>query len=168
MQTRIATPDDAAAIAEIYNQGIEDGNATFEIRLRTVDDVKIWFDGFHPIVVVEASESLGAQIVAFASTSYYRQSRECYNGIAEFSVYVRRERRGEGAGRLALQALFREVEQAGIWKLVSRVFTENRASLALLKAAGFREVGIYEKHAKLRDAWKDVVIVEKLFPSNLK
>lgn len=157
MHARTATPADAVAIAEIYNQGIEDRIATFETRPRSAEDVRAWFDGVHPVVVVEE----GGQIVAFASTSTYRP-RECYAGIAEFSVYVLRAARGRGAGRLAMQALIEAAEAAGFWKLVSRVFTENVASLGLLRALGFRDVGIYEKHGQLDGVWRDVVIVERL------
>jgi phosphinothricin acetyltransferase len=164
MKARPATPADAAAIARIYNEGIEDRVATFETRLRTPDDILRWFDGIHPIVVVEAEDG---QVIAFASTSTYRP-RECYAGIAEFSVYVAREARGRGAGKLAMTALIEAAERAGFWKLVSRVFPENMASRALLKSLGFREVGVYEKHGKLDGVWRDVVIVERLIPSNLK
>lgn len=162
MQTRIATPHDAVAIAHIYNEGIEDRLATFETRLRSPEDVRAWFDGIHPIVVVEDSE----RVLGFAATSTYRM-RECYAGIAEFSVYVARVARGRGAGRLAMEALIREAERAGFWKLVSRVFPENVGSLGLLRSVGFREVGTYEKHGRLDGVWKDVVIVERLIPANL-
>jgi len=162
MRTRIGTREDAAAIAAIYNQGIEDRVATFETRARSPKDVRGWFDGIHPVVVVEED----GKIVAFASTSTYRP-RECYAGIAEFSVYVGRDARGRGAGRVAMEALIREAERAGFWKLLSRVFPENAASLRLLRSVGFREVGVYEKHGRLDGAWRDVVIVERLIPSNL-
>jgi L-amino acid N-acyltransferase YncA len=162
MRARIASPDDAGALAAIYNQGIEDRVATFETRPRSAEDVRAWFDGTHPIVVVEDD----GRIIAFASTSTYRP-RECYAGIAEFSVYVARDARRHGAGRVAMEALIRETERAGFWKLVSRVFTENTASLHLLRSIGFREVGTYEKHAKLDGTWRDVVIVERMIPANL-
>jgi L-amino acid N-acyltransferase YncA len=162
MHVRAATPDDAAALAEIYNQGIEDRVATFETRLRTPEEVRGWFDGQHPILVAQDERG----VLAFASTSSYR-SRECYAGIAEFSVYTRRDARRQGAGRLALQALIRAAEEAGFWKLVSRVLVENTASRALLSTFGFREVGLYEKHGKLDGVWRDVVIVERLLPANL-
>jgi len=138
--------------------------ATFETRLRTEDDVRAWFDGIHPGVVVEDE---GGEVIAFASTSSYRP-RECYAGVAECSVYVSREARGRGAGRLAVEALIEAAEGAGFWKLLSRIFPENSASLALTRSAGFREVGTYEKHGKLDGVWRDVVIVERLIPSNLK
>jgi phosphinothricin acetyltransferase len=74
--------------------------------------------------------------------------------------------RGQGLGRVAMLALIDAARDAGLWKLVSRVFVENRASRALLKSIGFREVGIYEKHAQLDGVWRDAVIVERLIPEN--
>ena len=163
LRTRTATPADAEAIARIYNEGIEDRVATFETRPRGADDIRGWFDGRHPIVIAED----GGQVLAFAATSTYRP-RDCYAGIAEFSVYVARNARGRGAGRAAMEALIAEAERAGFWKLVSRVFPQNTASLRLLKSVGFREVGRYEKHGKLDGVWLDAVIVERLLPANVR
>ncbi len=162
MRARAAVPADAEEIARIYNEGIEDGTATFETRPRTGEDVRKWFDGFHPITIVEDA----GRIVAFAATFSYRP-RDCYAGIAEASVYVERASRGLGAGRAAVEALIREAANAGFWKLVSRVFPENTASRALCRSLGFREVGLYEKHGRLNGAWRDVVIVERLITENL-
>ena len=66
-----------------------------------------------------------------------------------------------------MEALIEAAEEAGFWKLVSRVLVENGASRRLLLSLGFREVGVYEKHARLDGLWRDVVIVERLLPSNL-
>ena len=163
MRARPATTGDAHAIALIYNEGIADRTATFETRLRTTEDVRDWFDDKHPIVVVEEDGT----VTAFASTSSYR-NRACYAGIAEASVYVAWAWRGRGAGRMALAALIERAAQAGYWKLVSRVFPENHASRRLIQSLGFREVGTYEKHGKLDGNWRDVIIVERLIPANLK
>ena len=108
MQVRPATPNDTAAIASIYNQGIEDRVATFETLFRTAEDVRTWFDDVHPILVVEKD----SEIIAFASSST-NSARECYAGIAECSIYVKRDMRGHGAGRFALEALIRAAEDAG-------------------------------------------------------
>ena len=150
-------------MTQIYNEGIEDRVGTFETRPRSRDDVRAWFDGVHPIVVVEGN----GQVVAFASTSTYR-TRDCYAGIAEFSVYVSRAVRGQGAGRVAMDALIAAAAQAGFWKLVSRIFVENTASRSLMARVGFREVGIYEKHGKLDGVWRDAVIVERIIPENAR
>jgi L-amino acid N-acyltransferase YncA len=155
--SRLAQLPDAAAIARIYNEGIVDRVATFETDLRAVADVEAWFDGRHPIVVVERA----GQIVAFAATSTYRP-RACYRGIAEFGVYVARAERGQGLGRLAMERLIEASATAGFWKLVSRVFVDNAASRRLLAGVGFREVGIYRRHARLDGDWRDVIIVERM------
>jgi phosphinothricin acetyltransferase len=144
-------------MARIYNQGIADGTATFETRPRTASDIRAWFDGAHPLLVVEEAGT----VVAFAAAFPYRP-RACYAGIAEASVYVDRAFRGHGAGRMALESLIAAAAAAGFWKLVSRVFVENTASRRLVASLGFREVGIYQKHGQLDGAWRDVVIVEKL------
>jgi phosphinothricin acetyltransferase len=157
MHARQATPEDAADIARIYNQGIADRTATFETRPRTESDIRAWFDGAHPVLVVEEQ---GA-VVAFAATFAYRP-RACYAGIAETSVYVDRAFRRHGAGRMALEALIAAAAVAGFRKLVSRIFLENTASRRLVASLGFREVGIYEKHGQLDGVWRDVAIVEKL------
>jgi L-amino acid N-acyltransferase YncA len=162
MVVRPARLEDAEAIARIYNEGISDRVATFETRLRTADEVRPWLAGMHPVVVVE----LEGAVIAFAATSAYRL-RECYAGIAEASLYVTRSARGHGAGRKALTALIEAAAQAGYWKLVSRVFVENDASRTLCRKLGFREVGIYQKHARLDGEWRDVVIVERLISPNL-
>ena len=163
LTARTASPADAPSLARIYNQGIEDRLGTFETRPRTPDDLAAWFGGPHPVVVVEDRTG---EIVAFAATSPYR-ARDCYAGVAEFSVYVAREHRGRGAGRVAMEALIAAAAHAGFWKLVSRVFVENTPSRRLLHSVGFREVGTYHSHAKLDGVWRDVVIVERLLPENL-
>ena len=163
--TRPAREDDAAAIARIYNEGIEDRVATFETELRSADDRLQMIrnaGGRYPVVVATEAE----EVVGWAGASAYR-TRACYRGIGEFSVYVARWHRGRGVGRVLLAALIEEAEGLGLWKLVSRVFPENGASRALCRAMGFREVGVYEKHARLDGVWRDVVIVERLIEANL-
>jgi phosphinothricin acetyltransferase len=108
-------------------------------------------------VVVQSGDS----VIAWAGTSPY-STRPCYRGIGEFSVYTHRDHRGRGAGKLALVALIQSARDADLWKLVSRVFPENAASRRLCRSVGFREVGIYRRHARLDGVWRDVVIVERL------
>jgi L-amino acid N-acyltransferase YncA len=154
---RPARTTDADAVARIYNEGIEDRIATFETEPRTAQDIERWLEEDLPLVVVESD----GEVVAWAVAHRYRE-REAYAGVGEFSVYVARAARGRGFGRAAVQSLIDECERRGLWKLVSRVFPENEASLALCRSLGFREVGVYRRHAKLDGEWRDVVIVERL------
>jgi L-amino acid N-acyltransferase YncA len=157
MTIRAARPEDAAAIARIYNEGIEDRIATFETEPRAAEDVASWLDEDLPLIAAERD----GEIVAWAVAHRYRD-REAYAGVGEFSIYVSRDARGLGLGQATLQSLIEECERRGLWKLVSRVFPENEASLALCRSLGFREVGTYRRHGKLDGKWRDVVIVERL------
>ena len=156
----MANVEDASDIARIYNEGIADRLATFETEPRTALTVARGLrerGDRWPTVVVERD----GHVIAWASASEYRP-RQCYSGIAEFSVYVARDARGTGAGRAAMEALVAECEARGMWKLLSRVFPENEPSRRLLAKVGFREVGTYRRHAKLDGVWRDTVIVERL------
>ena len=157
---RVATVADAAAISRIYNQGIEERIATFETEPRSTAQVETQLaekGDRYPTVVVERQ----GEVLAWAGAGPYR-AREAYAGVAEHSVYTAREARGTGAGRAALEALIREYEARGFWKLVSRIFPENQASLVLHERAGFRVVGVYRRHGRLLGEWRDCVIVERL------
>ncbi|HEX5167203.1 MAG TPA: arsinothricin resistance N-acetyltransferase ArsN1 family A [Thermomicrobiales bacterium] len=161
---RPAREADAASIAEIYNQGILGRQATFETRLRTPDDILETLRagaGRFPYLVAE----IDGVVAGWASVSTYRP-RDCYAGIGEFSIYVHEDWRHAGVGRVLLPALIAAAEQAGFWKLLSRVFPENTGSLRLAAACGFREVGTYEKHGQLDGVWKDTVIIERLIAAN--
>ena len=158
LRTRAEPIADAAAIAEIYNQGIVDRIATFETEPRSAGQIAGWFTG-RQLVIVGETEETGP--VAFAASFPY-SDRACYSGIGEFSVYVRRDYRGRGAGRTVLAALIEAANAAGMHKLTSRVFPENAGSRALLKRLGFEEIGIHRRHGKLDGLWRDCVIVERL------
>jgi L-amino acid N-acyltransferase YncA len=157
LEIRPARADDAAAVAAIYNEGIEDRLATFETRPRTADEVSSWLSEELPFLVATA----GGEVVGFARVSPY-SDRCVYEGVGEHGVYVARSARGGGLGRRLLAALCDEAEQAGIYKLTSRVFTDNAASRAAHVAAGFHEVGVQRRHGRLDGRWKDCVLVERL------
>lgn len=161
---RPGTASDAATIADIYNQGIADRGATFETTPRTPADILRRLDETDRFPILVAGDA--GQVVGWASLSSYRP-RDCYAGIAEFSIYLDRAARGKGIGRMLLQALIEAAADRGYWKLLSRIFPHNAGSRALCRGCGFREVGLYEKHARLDGQWLDVVIVERLIDRNL-
>jgi L-amino acid N-acyltransferase YncA len=163
LRARPAARTDAATVTAIYNEGIEDRIGTFETEPRSTADIEAWFDHAKAFVVVVDGQD---EVVGYAVAHPY-VDRCCYAGIGEFSVYVGRSARGAGVGRVAMSALVDASREAGLWKLLSRVFPENRASLNLMAWSGFREIGVHEKHGKLDGVWRDCVIVERVIPENL-
>jgi len=158
VKIRAASRGDAEAVCAIYNDGIAGRQATFETRPRETQDVLAWFDAELPfLVAVDAGE----QIVGWARVSSY-SDRCVYEGVGEHGVYVHPDARGRGVGRELLEALATAAEDAGFYKLTSRVFTSNDASLAVHRAAGFFEVGVQPRHGRLDGEWKDCMLVERL------
>jgi phosphinothricin acetyltransferase len=158
MHVRPAAPDDAPAVAAIYNHGIAERQATFETRPRSAREVLAWLDEGRPFLVAANSDDT---LLGFARLSPY-SVRKAYDGIGEHGIYVDPAARGRGVGKRLLQELAYAAEHAGYHKLTSRVFTTNAASLALHRAAGFTEVGIQRRHGRLDGEWKDTVLVERL------
>ncbi|MBD0382065.1 N-acetyltransferase family protein [Paenibacillus sp. WST5] len=166
MQVRRAVSNDAATLAAIYNHSvINERNSTFETAPRTEEDRRQWIEGqgeHHPILVGE----MNGAVIGWASVSPYR-SRQCYQGVGEFSIYLHEDYRGKGFGKQLLVSLVEVCTKLGYWKLVSRIFDFNHASRKLCQSCGFREVGVYEKHGKLDGRWIDCVIVERVIQENL-
>jgi L-amino acid N-acyltransferase YncA len=154
LTVRAARHEDAAAWAEIYNQGIEERQATFETAPRSGADLMAQIER---TIVAERD----GQVIGWASIGPY-SSREAYAGVADFSIYVDQAARGGGVGRRLLTHLATFAEHQGYHKLTSKIFPENEASLALMRSCGFRDVGIHRRHARLDGDWRDVVVVERL------
>src|SRR4249919_582474 len=120
--TRPARHGDAAAIAAIYSQGIEDRIATFETEPRTAVDVEPWVEAMpgEPMLVAERD----GEVIGWARLLTY-SDRCCYEGVLEYTIYVRREARGAGAGGALLEALLAIAEDRGTWKVIGLLFTSN-------------------------------------------
>jgi L-amino acid N-acyltransferase YncA len=157
---RPARLDDAAAICDIYNQGIEDGDATLETRLRSAEEQRAWLasrDERHPVLIAER-EGL---VVGWGSLNTFNP-RPAYDFVSDFSVYVARASRGTGVGRELLEKLIETAREIGYHKMVLAAFDWNSAGIALYKRMGFRQVGVYREQGRLNDRWVDTVIMEKL------
>jgi L-amino acid N-acyltransferase YncA len=155
---RAARPQDAGAVAALYNAGIAERQATFETRPRAAAEIAAWFEPALPFLVAEDADG---RVVGFARVSRY-SDRCVYEGIGEHGVYVDAVTRGQGHGRRLLDALAADAERRGMYKLTSRIFTTNAASRAAHCAAGFAEVGVQRRHGVLDGEWKDCVLVERL------
>jgi len=157
---RPATPEDAAAICEIYNQGIVDRLATLETELRTPDERTRWLAARgprHPVIVAER----GGEVVGWASLNSFN-ARPAYAHVADISVYIGRACRGKGVGRRLLDRLGLLAREIGYHKLVLAAFPRNDAGMALYRRMGFSTVGIYREQGLLDGAWVDVIVMEKL------
>ncbi len=152
------TADDWPAVRRIYAEGIATGDATLE---REAPD---WshFDHSHPPVCrLVARDGAGGPVVGWTALGHY-SGRRVYSGVAWESVYVAEMARGRGVGRALLEALIPSSEAAGFWTLLAGVLVDNKASLALHEAVGFRRVGV--QHGMGQDGqgrWRDVVLLER-------
>jgi phosphinothricin acetyltransferase len=147
--------EDWAAVAAVYEEGIATRIATFETAAPAWADWDASHLGRHRLVAEEDGDVVGFAALAPVS------SRCVYEGVAEESVYVAERARGRGIGRALLEAIVAGSERDGIWTLQAGVFPENRASLALHHACGFRTVGLRERIGRLDGAWRDVVLLER-------
>lgn len=159
--TRIAEVEDIPAITKIYNQGIEDRIATLEVRLRTEDEMKDWLTSRSEKNKVLVIEDENRNVYGWASLNTFN-SRCCYSGIADVSIYIERQMRGKGLGKILLSSLIETAKEQGFHKMVLSTFKFNEAGQRLYKAMGFREVGTYIKQGMLDGKWVDVTIMEKL------
>jgi L-amino acid N-acyltransferase YncA len=147
---------DWPAVAAIFAEGIASGDATFETRVPTWDEWDAAHLDDHRLVA-----TAGNELVGWAALAPYSR-RPAYAGVAEESVYVAESARGRGVGRALLETLIARTEAAGIWTLQAGIFPENKASLKLHFACGFRTVGLRQRLGRTSDgAWRDVVLLER-------
>lgn len=147
--------EDWPSVRDIYLEGLSTGQATFETR---APEWEAWDTGHRPdcrLVI-----KVAGQVVGWAALSPVSR-RQVYAGVAEVSIYLAASVRGQGLGKILLQALVEESEQAGVWTLQASIFPENVASITLHKACGFREVGYRERIAQHHGVWRNTVMVER-------
>jgi len=149
-------PEHAKEVLQIYQEGIQSGEAAFETTAPTWEE---WDRAHLPECRLVAVGARG-DVLGWAALSQVA-GRCVYTGVAEASVYVKETVRGMGVGKALLEALIEESEVAGIWTLEAGTFPENQFSIALLKSSGFRQIGYRERLGKIEGVWKDVVLFER-------
>lgn len=150
--------EDWEQVRAIYLEGIATGHATFETS------APVWerWNASHLSegrIVVRSADALDL-IKGWAALSPV-SSRCVYAGVAEVSVYVGVQHRGEGIGKALLEALIKASEAAGIWTLQAGVFPENTGSIRLHERCGFRKVGRRERIGRMNDVWRDTLLLER-------
>jgi len=158
---RLVERRDAEAIRAIYNAEVLGSTVTFDMVPRTLDEQVAWIDehsGGHPAVVAVADDG---QVVGFGSLSPWRD-RPAYSGSVEDSVYVHRDHRGRGIGRLLLEELIRLGADHGFHTILARIVGGHEASIALHLACGFEQVGIEREVGRKFKQWLDVVVLQRM------
>lgn len=148
-------PEHASTVLEIYGHGIASGMATFETTVPDWDTFNLKYLPHSRIIAMQENELVGWAALTPVS------ARECYNGVAEVSVYVHQQQQRKGIGRILLEELINSSEQNGIWSLLSVIHEENRASIHLHEQCGFRYIGYRERIARLDGIWRTTVMLEK-------
>lgn len=143
-------------VAEIYRQGIESGDATFETQVPSWDS---WNAARSPDCRIIAE--VDGRTVGFAVLSPL-SGRCIYDGVREVTIYISELARGQGVGSALLRELVAETEASGIWTLEAGIFPENRASIRIFERCGFRILGTHERLGRFHDGrWRDVVLMER-------
>ena len=142
-------------VRSIYLEGIRSGHSTFETEAPSWER---WDEGHLQVTRLVMRD--GETVVGWAALSPVSK-REVYRGVAELTVYVSENARGQGIGRALLEALIDESEKNGIWTLQASIFPENVASVQLHLRCGFREVGRRERIARLNGVWRDTLLFER-------
>jgi L-amino acid N-acyltransferase YncA len=157
---RLVERRDAEAIRAIYNVEVLESTVTFDMVPRTLDEQVAWIDehsGGHPALAAVDGDA----VVGFASLSPWRD-RPAYSGSVEDSVYVHREHRGEGIGRLLLDELVRVGRDHGFHTVLARIVGGHEASIALHEACGFEHVGVEREVGRKFKQWLDVVLMQRI------
>ncbi|MEF8808114.1 GNAT family N-acetyltransferase [Natronomonas sp.] len=159
MNCRLATRSDAEAIAAIYRPYVEETAITFEetppdadeIAARITDTVETypWF----------VAERKGA-VVGYAYAGKLRK-RAAYRWVVELSVYVDRERRGEGIGSALYDALLATLERQGFRSAYGVVTLPNPGSVAFHEAWGFEQAALLPEAGYKLGEWHDVAWYER-------
>lgn len=161
VKIRDSTHDDAAAIARIYNQGIEDRAATLETQLRSAEERAEWLAARgprHPVIVaVDAS----GVVLGWGSLNSFNP-RAAYDHVVDFSIYVAREQRGRGIGDALMAALEARARALGYHKMLLAAFLTNGPVKRLNERHGFQTVGVYHEQGMLDGHWVDVILMEKI------
>lgn len=161
LSVRPATDADAEAIRAIYNPEVLESTVTFDLVPRSLEDQLAWQherSGAHAVLVAvdEAGELAG-----FGSLSTYKP-RAAYSTTVEDSVYVHRDRQGQGVGRLLLTELLTVATAHGFHAVMARIVGGHDASIRLHAAAGFEIVGTEREVGRKFGRWLDVVVMQRL------
>ena len=159
LRLRVADRSDATAVAGVYRPYVEETAVTFEEAPPDADAVADRIDGTlarFPWFVAERD----GHLLGYAYAGRLRD-RDAYRWTTELSVYVDRDRRGEGAGTALYRALLATLERQGFESAYGVVTLPNPASVAFHEAFGFERVALFPAVGHKLGEWHDVAWYER-------
>lgn len=158
---RPSTPQDLAAMAEIYSWHVLNGTGTFELEAPDAAEIGKRRDGLlangWPWLVAE----VGGQVLGFAYANAFRP-RRAYRFCVEDSIYLAPQAAGKGLGRLLLAELIGRCEARGARQMLAVIGdSANAASIGVHRALGFEHTGILKSAGWKFGAWRDVVLMQR-------
>lgn len=155
---RTARPDDATAIAAIWNPIIADTSITFTTQPKTETGVKaVIAERGAAFVVAERAGTL----LGFATWGPFR-SGPGYAASAEHTIHLAPAARRQGIGRALMQALEDRARAAGIHVLVGGISADNADAIAFHATLGYAETARMPEVGRKFGRWLDLVLVQKI------
>lgn len=151
---RVATPDDAAPIRDIYAPNITESVTSFEDAVPSTEEMRARIAATLVCTPWLVCERAG-EVIGYAYASKH-QTRAAYQWCAEASVYVSAAARRLGVGRGLYTALFTLARLQGYRAVHAGITLPNAASVGLHEALGFTPIGVYPKVGYKHGAWHPV------------
>ncbi|XUY27469.1 N-acetyltransferase family protein [Agrobacterium sp. rho-8.1] len=160
---RDATLDDLPAIMDIYNDAVVNTTAIWNDILVDLENRQEWFKarkdrGFPVIVAIK-----DGAVAGYASYGDWR-AFDGYRHTREHSVYVHKDARGSGIGKLLMQGLIDHAKANDVHVLIGAIEAENTASIRLHEALGFRVAGRFSEVGTKFGRWLDLTCMELKLP----
>lgn len=157
---RDTTSADLPAVAALYAEEVLHGTATFELEPPDAAEMGRRLAGVQALDLPWLTAELDGRFAGYAYLSPFRM-RPAYRYCVELSVYVTPEARGRGVGRALMQALIERARAMGLRHLIGAIGdSANAGSIALHRASGFREAGVWRETGWKFGRWIDVVLMQ--------
>jgi phosphinothricin acetyltransferase len=146
----------ADAILDIFNEAIVNSTALYDYHPRPREAMDAWFKAkqanrFPVIGMVDEHDHL----LGFASYGSFR-AWPAYKYSVEHSVYVHKDHRGRGLGRLLMERLIGAARQQQMHVMVGGIDIANRASISMHEKLGFVHSGTIRQAGFKFGRWLDL------------
>lgn len=154
------TPEYASQILDIFNDAILNSTALYDYKPWTMDTMKVWFEtkAQHNFPVIGIVDDEGV-LMGFGSYGQFRM-RPAYKYTIENSLYVHRDHRGKGLGKILLNEIISHATSQNFHSIIAVIDASNEISLDLHRKAGFTQVGVFREVGYKFGRWLDAVFLQ--------